>query len=390
MERDIYHPPTIDELQAENELATLVATAYQTLTNVSFWFNFVHEDASDAISDCQKANGWNSSRIYRNSSHEITAWDTKFPMSILWYTVYNGIDRTNYSLMLLNQLDSNQMVMEYIAECKVIRAWWYLQGMDTYGDMPIFTNPRHYTNGLPKRTPRSEVFNFVENELKWSLERLPSGMDPNRFPRINKESVRAILATLYLNAEVYTGKSRWNDCISQCDAILEADGYSLSTDYFNLFSVNNHEQYPEMLFYIDYNAAESTGGSVGWVRASLVQEWVDEYYPELPYTVWNGTSAEPSFYRKYDTTDIRYTNGFLEGVQYTRNGDTLRDENGYIIDHKVDFYLLMSDVPATDSVYRGLYEGVRILKWEPDITAIDSESNNGFPVIRLADIMLQK
>lgn len=265
-----------------------------------------------------------------------------------------------------------------------------MMGMDVYGDMPLITNPDEYSKELPKRTSRLKVFEFLEQELKWSLDKLPSGSIPGRFPRINKESVRAILATLYLNAEVYTGTPRWNSCITQCDAIIEANGYSLSTDYFSLFSVDNHEQRNEMLFYVDHNAAESRGMNVGWTRLGLVQEWVDEYYPGLPFTVWNSVAVEPGFYRKYDTTDKRYSEGFLEGVQYTRNGDTLKDKDGNTIDHKVDFYLRLRDAPTNDSDYLGLYEGVRIVKWEPDVTAIDNQSNNGFPVIRLADIILQK
>ncbi|MCG8698679.1 MAG: RagB/SusD family nutrient uptake outer membrane protein, partial [Bacteroidales bacterium] len=318
------------------DFAATVANVYQSLTGISFWYTMVQDNASDAIAIFQHADGWNNGRHHATASHELQASDTRFPIPNIWGVIFDGIAKANLALESLELAEDSDVKTEFIAECKVIRAYYYLLGMDVYGDMPLVTVARIDPQNLPTRKPRSEVFTFVERELLDAIAVLPTGMDENRFPRINREAARAVLATLYLNAEVYTGEGRWSDCITQCDFILGASGYGLAANYFDLFAVNNHQQAQEMIFYIDHDPAENTGGSIGMVRASLTQAWINENYPGFPYTVWNGPAVQPRFYRKYDTADLRYQNGFLEGVQFTQSGDTLRDESGNVVDHKID------------------------------------------------------
>jgi hypothetical protein len=217
-----------------------------------------------------------------------------------------------------------------------------------------------------------------------SIESLPSGQET--FPRINKETARAVLAHLYLNAEIFTGIGRWQDCINQCDAILAVPDYSLATNYLDLFAVDNDMVASEMLFYVDHEPGVS-GGSIGWVRATSNTAYMQEYYPNLPYNVWNGPAVQPTFYRQYDDDDLRKQQGFLEGQMLTKSGEPLVDANGFLVNHVIDFYLRPSDGPPG---YQALYEGVRIWKWGVDVNAVDADQGNGFPVIRLADIMLQK
>ena len=45
-----------------------------------------------------------------------------------------------------------------------------------------------------------------------------------------------LLAKLYLNAEIYTGKSRWSECVTACDAILKSNQYQLESDFFANFA----------------------------------------------------------------------------------------------------------------------------------------------------------
>ncbi|MFP4092789.1 MAG: RagB/SusD family nutrient uptake outer membrane protein, partial [Cyclobacteriaceae bacterium] len=49
-----------------------------------------------------------------------------------------------------------------------------------------------------------------------------------------------LLAKIYLNAEVYTGQARYNDCLTYCEQIINA-GFQLSPNYLNLFKADNDE-----------------------------------------------------------------------------------------------------------------------------------------------------
>ena len=45
---------------------------------------------------------------------------------------------------------------------------------------------------------------------------------------------------MYLNAEVYTGKARYSECINACNEVIKA-GYQLADNYADLFKADNGE-----------------------------------------------------------------------------------------------------------------------------------------------------
>ena len=68
---------------------------------------------------------------------------------------------------------------------------------------------------LPEKTPRAEVYDFVVRELSEVIPSLNEEQGGNMYGRINRWAGKAILANVYLNAEVYTGTARCNECLSQ-------------------------------------------------------------------------------------------------------------------------------------------------------------------------------
>lgn len=379
-----------DFYKTESDFQAAVATVYQHMTNFSFWYTIVMDNASDALTIYTHTGGWNNDRHRRTDTHQLRAADERrFPLNQAWNNIFNGIAKANSTIISLEEnAEEGPLKSQFLAEVKALRAWFFFLGMDVYGDMPLVTTAFPDPTDLPSRTSKNEVFNFVEQELLFAIDNLPSGLDPARFPRINKETARAILAHLYINAEVFSGKERWQDCINQCDAILGASGYRLADNYFDLFKVNNATQMHEMLFYVDHEPGIS-GGSVPTVRQCLTQPWVNEYFPNLPYNVWNGPAVQMSFWDRYDPDDQRRNEGFLIGQQKNLDGTDMVDPNGVPVNHTREFFLRPSDAPE-NAGYLGIYEGIRPFKFEPDVGAVNAEQGNGFPVIRLADIILQK
>lgn len=62
--------------------------------------------------------------------------------------------------------------------------------------------------------------------------------DPGWYGHFTKSAAQALLAKLYLNAEVFTGTVRWDDCIAATDAVINVD-YSLDPAWNDPFLVNN-------------------------------------------------------------------------------------------------------------------------------------------------------
>ncbi|MEM6631378.1 MAG: RagB/SusD family nutrient uptake outer membrane protein [Bacteroidota bacterium] len=384
--------------QTEAELEAGVATVYQHMTNFSFWYTVVMDNASDALTIYTHSGGWNNDRHRRTDTHELRANDNRrFPLNQAWNNIFDGIAKANSAISSIEaNAEDGPVKSGFLAEVRALRAWLFFLGMDVYGDMPLVTTPFPDPTNLPSRVSRAQVFEFCEQELLFAIENLPSGLDGNQFPRINQEAARGMLAHLYLNAEVFTrsnaaapgsGTTRWQDCIAQCQAIRTAQGYALADNYFDLFKVNNDAQaQSEMVFYVDHEPGIS-GGTVPLIRHSLTQPWINEYFPNLPYNVWNGPAVQMSFWDQYDLDDKRRNEGFLIGVQFTTSGDTLKDPSGNVVNHTREFFLRPDDGPPG---YQAIYEGIRPFKFEPDNNAVNADQGNGFPVIRLADILLME
>ena len=137
---------------------------------------------------------------------------------------------------------------------QTLRAFYYYQALDLFGNVPI-VEKRNVTAAEVFTRPRQEVFTYVEDQLEQNLPALSQDVNGVTYGRATQWFAYALLAKLYLNAEVYTGTPRWSDCISACDAILNSGKYVLEDDFFKNFTINNEDS-RENIFVIpfDFNA----------------------------------------------------------------------------------------------------------------------------------------
>ena len=141
----------------------------------------------------------------------------------------------------------------------MVRALAYFLMMDNWGSLPIDTLSTDFT--AKANVSRTAVFNFIESDIKSCLPYLSSVTGVTTYGRANKYTAYALLAKMYLNAEYYTGTSRYNDCIAACDTIINSGDYSAETisDYLKMFYPSNGPTSPgseeEFIFAIPYDPA---------------------------------------------------------------------------------------------------------------------------------------
>ena len=120
------------------------------------------------------------------------------------------------------------------------------------------------------------MFEYIENELL-AIENLVAAPGTHS-QQADRGAVWMLLARLYLNAEVYTGTSRCEDCIEYATKVIESGKYELNPNYRQNFSADNH--YPanrEMIFAWEQDGI-NTQGYVG--TTFLIQSSSDaEYLP---------------------------------------------------------------------------------------------------------------
>jgi len=129
-------------------------------------------------------------------------------------------------------------VANYRAEARFLRAYSYYHGMDLFGKMP-FTDENSDPAVLPLAKSRTELFEFIESELL-AIEDDMVEARMNEYGRADKGALWMVLSKIYMNAEVYTGTSRYTDAITQLNKVISA-GYNVpNVPYAYSFQADNN------------------------------------------------------------------------------------------------------------------------------------------------------
>jgi starch-binding outer membrane protein, SusD/RagB family len=364
----------------EEEVRAGVAAVYNQLNSVATGnYHYLNTISSDEQVIPTRGQDWYDNGLHLENQYQ--AWEPNSPSGLgtvnnAWNQSFQGVARANVLLEAIKELPVANKERT-TAEVRVLRAWFYYTLMDLFGGVPIVTT----TSIEPReRATRAEVFAFVEQELLEAKPDLPVTWPSSDYGRVTQGSVDAILAYLYLNAQVFTGTvteaglqpgtARWQDAYDAADRVIDGP-YSLTTDWYDNFRADNHSS-PEIVF-VSARRPES-GISINFISDRL-------HYNQFSPAPNNGRAAEPPTYRKFDDDDLRKTI-FLEGPQnHLVTGDPVNDRAGVRLNYTVDF----ADITqATEG------EGARVYKWPFDPNRVGTNHGNDFPIFRLAGMYLIK
>lgn len=388
LDETLYDRISIDTFyQNEEEVLAGLTNVYYKLMLVENWWWFwqLQECTTDHGMVPTRSNGaWYDGGVF----HELQThtWDATHGRITLAYTyLYSAVASANSFISILEGITINNKEV-ILAEARAIRAWEYLHLIDLFGNVPIVTVPKLDQQNLPANSSRSEVFDFIESELNDAIEVLPSlvGMSNRQvyYPRVAKETAMAMLARLYLNAEVYSGTERWQDCLDVCNEIINSGVYALTPSISDNFVPLNHTS-PEIIFAISQDNV--TIGASGGGDSNLGGNWINQLNlrPELRYKFnttfdgWGGPSVLTEHYDIYDDADYRKTL-ILEGLQTSADGDSLT-------------YL----IPIEDVFSAPLNAGYVNVKYTPDPLSVVNRTGRGLGrndlvLMRYAEILMTK
>jgi hypothetical protein len=317
--------------------------------------------------------------------------DREDRISTTWNTMFAGINNSNRLIYQFNTLVKKGSMnagtaTTYIAELKVLRAFYYYLLLDTFGNVPIVTRfanaSKAPANNADFQAGRDSLFNFIEKQVKDNIEKLSPAADQSTFGRMNRWAAHFLLAKLYLNAKVYTGTSRWRDAVAQSDSIINAGKYNLAPNFFSVFKTFNQNS-PEIIFAIPYNAVFFKGFFIQ--RVTLANQ--NQYTFNFTVHPWNGMATLENFYYSFLNTDVR-KKGFMVGYQYDSKGNHLIDASAFPgSPHGDTLYF----TPEINELYPKAWReaGARFHKFEYAMGATANLSN-AFPVFRYADVLMMK
>lgn len=290
---------------------------------------------------------------------------------------YQGITKCNEKIEFLNSLEETEASLRAIARMKVLRAYFYWQIIDCYGDVPYVTS---FINApaMPEKTPRAVIFDSLTTDLTNVIQYFDD--EPNKV-LTDKFTAFALLAKLYINSEVYTGTPRWDMAAQYCDSVI-AGPYSLEPNRLAPFAVENQTS-TENIFTIPYDEDNYEG--FFWHKATLHYNLPVKYQAQTDF--WNGWSATPYLFSLFDSEDVR-KQGLLYGPQYTSAGEPIIDNNtGTQVDLNPEIPALIMDASYSESDIK--QSGARFVKFEVK-KGVKFHASNDFPIFRLADFILMK
>ncbi len=257
-------------------------------------------------------------------------------------------------------------IKRYRAEARFLRAFQYWVLMDLYANPPFVDENTPIATGLPKQISRTELFNYIESELK-TIE--PELADPrkNEYGRADKAAAWALLARLYINAKVYTGTEKNTEAIANCQKIIQA-GYTLHPNYRNLTIADNNLNTDENIFTINYDAR-------------YTQNWGGTTY------LTHGPAGVPG--------SISGTNGNWGGLRHTQQFVDLFPDPSGNTDTRAQFYTTGQNKIMTD-LYVGSdgYSSTKFRnKTRTGAPAPNADPNGNwtdidFPLFRLGEVYL--
>jgi len=121
------------------------------------------------------------------------------------------------------------------------------------------------------------------------------------YGRFNKWAAKALLANVYLNAEVYTGTAHWNDCIAQCNDIINSRKYALEDNYSDAFGPDRMSS-SEMILGLQYHEILAKGT----MHPPAYHDGArPKYKTRFGFYGAGSLKAVPQFIDTYDTSDLR-------------------------------------------------------------------------------------
>lgn len=216
--------------------------------------------------------------------------------------MYSAIRKTNQGLNYLEKYGemSGEDKTRLSAELRFMRAWFYFDLVKRYKDVIIYDEDLSAITANKALSTEEEGWNFIESDLEFAAANLPEKEKANG--RLNKGTAYAFMTRAMLYAK------RYDKVVAAADKVKEL-GYSLISNYADVFNGNNSEVILEYVFNYsdnvthsfdyyyspggDYTTKDASGGGYGTPTQEIVESYEYADGSGLPdWSPWH-TPREP-------------------------------------------------------------------------------------------------
>ncbi|MDA3881100.1 MAG: RagB/SusD family nutrient uptake outer membrane protein [Prolixibacteraceae bacterium] len=297
----------------------------------------------------------------------------------LWSLNYNAIDRCNVAIDKIPLVEGGIGIFKddkgknlRMGEVRFLRAYFYFILVQQFGAIPLTLEP---SSGLElewERTPASDVYETIVDDLKFAVENCPETQI--QIGRITKNAARHYLAKVLLtrasaknndpsNRNSFRGGDKTEDLKAAAQLIEDIDASGLNSlvpNYSDIFLEGN-EINSEILLAIQFNDVEGLNGSNGNEYKNMLHEF---------------------FFQQYDKPEP----GMKRNIEYGRPFRRM-----HLTDYSIDIHDRLNDSRLRKSLLEVYYstdtDQENVSKWTNDelLFAFDDVAADGSWAIRYGD-----
>lgn len=148
-----------------------------------------------------------------------------------WNGCFQGIMQCNYVIEDLAKLNpsafgfSDAEFDNISSQCRALRAWFYIRLLDAFRHIPFAVSYSDVSLNTQSQVDPKVIFDFIESELidctKLLTKKESLGTQSNLQGQWTQAGAAALLVRLYLNAKVYIGEERYEECAKVAQDILD-------------------------------------------------------------------------------------------------------------------------------------------------------------------------
>ncbi|NBA85259.1 RagB/SusD family nutrient uptake outer membrane protein [Emticicia sp. CRIBPO] len=195
-----------------------------------------------------------------------------------WKELYEGIHRANDAIANITTKSPSapEKKARLIAECKFLRAYFYLRLNQLYKGVPVYLEPLQVTEMNRARETEAKVWEVIVKDLTDAISEpnLPAkyAAKTANYGRVTQGAAYALRGKAYLYMKKYA------EAAADFAKVKDA-GYKLFPNYKTLFKEAN-EQSDEMIFSLQHTGVDTYGSTTQWycgTRSSFGSCW-NNYY----------------------------------------------------------------------------------------------------------------
>ncbi|MEI6694574.1 MAG: RagB/SusD family nutrient uptake outer membrane protein [Bacteroidota bacterium] len=365
----------------QNQIANLSVQCYAKIRpfidDEGWWF-LAQELSSDELCGPTRGSDWYDGGKWVNMYKHTWSNDDE-GVNRMWGVFWSAITSCNITIDMMKDLPQNENVKIKVKEVEVLRSFYYYLLIDNYGDAPYLTTSKN-TPEKPFKISRKAIYDSLVNTVTSGL---PYLKPINNKYMVTRYTGFALLAKLYLNAEVYNGTANWAKAEQYCDSVI-AGPFTLESDISAPFKVNNQLS-SEIIFSIPFDEDNFQGFRLH--MRTLHYQHNLKY--DMPVGPWNGFCITPQHFDTYETADLRRIGYNIFGLQKDSKGAVILDALTQLplnIDPHVPALTMTA---ASQTPFEIRCTGARVGKYEIKLGTKENLSND-FPIFRLTDFYLMK